>query len=147
MGRRFHDAIWLGAICAGVCAIFCAVTIIEAAQQPQIPPLAQQAPASPARTLPGQPTCIYCPRPDYSREAREKKIEGDVWLEALVTADGRAKEIKVTKSLGHGLDEEAIKAIKKWKFHPAVNAEGKPINAWTVIQVQFQLIKKSGPTE
>lgn len=75
------------------------------------------------------------------------KYQGDVWLEARVTAKGKVGEIKVTKSLGYGLDEEAIKAVKKWKFSPAKDKDGKPVDRWTVIQIQFQLYDKNGPTE
>jgi TonB family protein len=93
----------------------------------------------PPADLTNYPTCIYCPRPDYAFDAKKKKIQGDVWLEALVTTEGIPTDIGITKSLGYGLDEEAIKAVMGWKFRPALDRAGKPIDKWTQIQVQFQL--------
>jgi periplasmic protein TonB len=90
----------------------------------------------------GYPTCVYCPRPDYSKEAREKEIEGIVVLEVLVSREGKATEVKVLKSLGYGLDEKAIKAVKEWKFQPAiVNATGKAAGPWIQVEINFQFYK------
>jgi TonB family protein len=91
------------------------------------------------QNLRGTPICLYCPRPDYSQEAKKKKIEGDVWLEILVTPNGDVTEAKVTKSLGYGLDEEAVKAVKKWRFRPLMGPDGQPIKLVATIQVRFQL--------
>jgi TonB family protein len=89
----------------------------------------------------GYPSCVYCPRPDYSDEARKSKYQGDVWLEVLVLENGKPSpnDIKVTKSLGMGLDEKAIEAVRTWQFKPAIGPNGKPVKTWTVVQVQFQL--------
>ncbi len=89
----------------------------------------------------GYPTCVYCPRPDYSDEARKSKYQGDVWLDVLVLENGHPSpnDIKVTKSLGMGLDEKAIEAVRTWQFKPAIGPNGKPIKTWINIQVQFQL--------
>jgi protein TonB len=132
---------WLGAMRAFVCVFIGAATLnLAAQQQPQNPPPAQQSPPKPTRDPAVKPKCIYCPAPDYSAEAREKHIEGDVWLEVIVTADGKASDrILVTKSMGYGLNEQATKAVKKWKFRPGKDGSGKPVDCWTVIQVQFRL--------
>jgi TonB family protein len=95
--------------------------------------------ADPPPDLTNYPACIYCPRPDYPVEAKKKKIQGDVWLEALVTTEGIATDIGITKTLGYGLDEEAVRAVKEWKFRPALDPAGKPMDKWTQIQIQFQL--------
>jgi TonB family protein len=91
------------------------------------------------QNLRGTPICLYCPRPDYTQEAKKKKIEGEVWVEVLVTPSGDVAEAKVTRSLGYGLDEEAIKAVKKWKFRPLIGPEGKAIKVIATIQVRFHL--------
>ncbi len=89
----------------------------------------------------GYPSCVYCPRPDYSDEARKSKYQGDVWLEVLVLENGKPSlnDIRVTKSLGMGLDEKAIEAVRTWQFKPAIGPNGKPVKTWTSVQVQFQL--------
>ncbi len=84
------------------------------------------------------PHCIYCPRPEYSADAREQKIQGEVSVEVTVKTDGKAYDIKVTKSLYPSLDKNAVDAVKNWKFKPAVK-DGKPIELRVPIQVQFQL--------
>jgi TonB family protein len=85
------------------------------------------------------PICLHCPRPDYSKEAKKKKIEGTVWLDVLVTPTGDVAETKVTKSLGYGLDEEAIKAVMKWKFRPLIGPDGKPVEVHATVQLDFKL--------
>jgi TonB family protein len=85
------------------------------------------------------PTCVYCPNPQYSAEAHKKKQEGTVVLAAVVTSEGRATQIKVISSLGFGLDEEAIEAVKTWKFNPAADADGRPVPVYTPIEVTFRL--------
>jgi TonB family protein len=85
------------------------------------------------------PTCEYCPRPDYSQAAREAKQEGEIWLHVMVTEEGRATEIEVTRPLGYGMDAMAVEAIQKWQFKPSTDSNGKPVSALTVVMVQFQL--------
>jgi len=89
----------------------------------------------------GNPVCVYCPRPDYSDEARKAKYQGDVWLEILVLENGRVSpnDIKVVKSLGMGLDEKAIETVRTWQFKPMIGPNGKPIKVIATVQVQYQL--------
>jgi protein TonB len=89
----------------------------------------------------GMPVCVYCPRPDYSDEARKSKYQGDVWLEVLVLENGRPSlnDIHVTKGLGMGLDEKAIEAVRTWQFKPLIGPNGKAIKVIATVQVQFQL--------
>ena len=57
--------------------------------------------------------------PSYSEEARKAKFQGTVVLSVTVGTDGRASHIQVQRSLGLGLDEKAIEAVKQWRFKPA----------------------------
>lgn len=66
--------------------------------------------------------CGVCPDPLYSEEARKSKLQGTVLLSVLVGADGRAKDVRVLRGLGMGLDENAIQAIRNWQFIPAKDA-------------------------
>jgi TonB family protein len=72
------------------------------------------------------PTSIYAPNAGYTQEAREWKIEGTVILWAIVGVDGRAHNIRVARTLGHGLDEQAIETLKQWKFKPGIS-DGTPV--------------------
>ena len=42
------------------------------------------------------------------------------------------------KSLGYGLDEEAVRAVGSWRFKPATDASGKPVPVWTMVEVTFR---------
>jgi protein TonB len=68
-------------------------------------------------------------------------VEGTVILFVEIKSDGTVGEVEVKKSLKAGkggLDEAAIKAVKKWKFEPAKNA-GKPITVWVNLPITFTL--------
>ncbi len=87
------------------------------------------------------PSCLYCPRPEYSDQARRSKYQGTVALKVTVLANGRARpdSIEVTKSIGMGLDENAVAAVRNWRFKPAIGPNGKPVNAIVEVEVQFEL--------
>jgi protein TonB len=91
---------------------------------------------SPGMTL---PTCLYCPNPGYTDEARESKLQGMMTLLVLVGTDGRANEIRVAKGLGLGLDERARDAVRAWRFTPARDASRRPVATWITIEVVFRL--------
>ncbi len=59
----------------------------------------------------------YDANPQYTDEAAKANIKGLVRLLATVGADGCAREIKVVSSLGYGLDEAAISALERFRFH------------------------------
>lgn len=84
------------------------------------------------------PRTIYDPDPEYSEEARKAKYQGTVVLWAVISPDGRAHEIRVQRSLGMGLDEKAIEAVRKWRFQPGVK-DGVPVAVQINIEVNFRL--------
>jgi protein TonB len=85
------------------------------------------------------PTIITRVDPEYSEEARKAKYSGSVQLSIVVNTSGKATDIKVTKSLGMGLDEKAVEAIQKWLFKPGTN-QGKPVNVRALVEVNFRLL-------
>jgi TonB family protein len=88
----------------------------------------------------GEPSCLYCPSPTFSDEAVKAKYQGVVLLQAVVTSDGRATNIRVVKGLGVGLDEKAIEAVRSWRFTSARGPDGKPASVLTMIEVTFRLL-------
>ena len=64
--------------------------------------------------------------PGYSDEARDLKIEGSVMRGFEVWEDGRAHNFEVLRSVGYGLDEKAIEAVRQWEFEPGKN-NGNPV--------------------
>ena len=84
------------------------------------------------------PRVIYQPDPEYSEEARKAKYQGTCVLWLVVGPDGKPRDIRVARSLGLGLDEKAIEAVKTWKFEPAMK-DGKPVAVQINVEVSFRL--------
>jgi len=84
------------------------------------------------------PRVIFKPDPEYSEEARKAKFQGNVTLSFVVDAEGHARNIHVERSLGMGLDEKAIEAVKKWKFEPGMK-DGIPVAVMVSVEVNFRL--------
>jgi len=87
----------------------------------------------------GFSTCLDCPLPAYTAEARAQHVQGSVVLAATITPSGSATDIHVSKGLGFGLDEKAIEAVRTWRFKPALGPDRKPASARQLILVAFQL--------
>jgi periplasmic protein TonB len=86
-----------------------------------------------------QPACLHCPEPPYTDEARKAKLQGNVTLRVLIGADGRAVRIQLVRGLGLGLDEQALQAVRSWRFVPARDARRQPVPTWVTIETRFQL--------
>jgi TonB family protein len=84
------------------------------------------------------PRVIFMPDPEYSEQARRKKIQGVVVLSVTVATDGSTHDIKIVKGLGYGLDEKAVEAARRWKFKPALK-DGEPIEKEIAAEVSFRL--------
>jgi TonB family protein len=82
------------------------------------------------------PRIIFSPDPEYSQEALDAHVNGIVALSIVVGSDGKPRDIKVTRSLGHGLDEKALEAVREWRFQPA-SRDGKPVAVLIMVEVQF----------
>jgi protein TonB len=84
------------------------------------------------------PRAIYTPEPEFSEEARKAKYQGVVVLNIVVGVDGRVHSPRVVRSLGMGLDEKAVEAVKTWKFDPS-KKDGRPVGVEMNIEVAFNL--------
>jgi TonB family protein len=84
------------------------------------------------------PRALYAPDPEYSDEARKAKYQGTVVLGAVIGPDGRTREVKVARSLGMGLDEKALEAVRTWRFEPG-KKDGQPVAVQINIEVNFRL--------
>ena len=76
--------------------------------------------------------------PKYARSAMEEGVEGEVILSGVIRSDGAVDHIELIKSLDQRLDEAAISALSRWKFHPAVKG-GVPVDVDVVVRVPFRL--------
>ncbi|HEX7283336.1 MAG TPA: energy transducer TonB [Vicinamibacterales bacterium] len=86
------------------------------------------------------PTVVREVKPAYTADAMRAKVQGSVWLECIVMPDGTVGDVKVTRSLDpiFGLDQEAIKAAKQWRFRPGMR-QGQPVPVIITIELTFTL--------
>ena len=85
------------------------------------------------------PALLFKVEPEYSEEARKAKYQGVVVLYVEVDPTGKAVNPRVVRSLGLGLDEKAIEAVRKWKFRPGYK-DGKAVTVAATIEVNFRLL-------
>ncbi len=86
-----------------------------------------------------QPSVIFKVDPEYAEEARKAKLSGSVMLAVIVDTEGRARDIHVVKALGMGLDEEAIVAVRQWRFRPGMKG-AQPVNVRAIVAVNFRIL-------
>lgn len=86
------------------------------------------------------PSVVREVKPAYTADAMRAKVQGSVWLECIVMPDGSVGDVKVTRSLDpiFGLDQEAIKAAKQWRFRPGMR-QGDPVPVIITIELTFTL--------
>ena len=85
------------------------------------------------------PVLLFKVEPEFSEEARKAKLQGIVMLDGEVDTDGKMRNIRVTRSLGLGLDDKAIEAVRQWRFRPGYR-DGRPVVAAAAIEVNFHLL-------
>ena len=84
------------------------------------------------------PRAIYQPDPEYSEEGRKAKYQGTAILGLTIGGEGLPYDVCVLNSLGFGLDERAIEAVKHWKFEPGVK-DGHPVPLRLSVEVDFHI--------
>ncbi|HMH02151.1 MAG TPA: energy transducer TonB [Terriglobales bacterium] len=84
------------------------------------------------------PRTLYAPDPEYSEEARRAKVQGSVLLALIVGPDGNPHDLHLMRSLGMGLDEKALEAVRTWRFEPA-RKDGVPVAVQISVEVNFRL--------
>jgi protein TonB len=77
-------------------------------------------------------------RPIYTDDARRRAIEGDVVMEIVVRRDGTVGDVRVLRTLGSGLEQRAITAVRQWKFSPARRL-GSAVDVVVEVAVGFTL--------
>ena len=100
------------------------------------------------------PTVLQKNEPEFPIEACKAVLQaaykslsttvGTVTLSLVVGSNGRAQDLKVTRPLGFGLDQQAVQAIRTWRFKPAMK-DGKAVPVHAIIDVNFGLPEKCFP--
>ena len=86
------------------------------------------------------PRAIYQPDPEFSETARKAGRQGSCVLRLIVGTDGKPYDISEAHTLGMGLDEKAIEAVRRWVFEAARRA-GKPVAVQIDVEVSFRLYR------
>jgi TonB family protein len=101
-----------------------------------------EAPKKKAAAIEGPsntPDILEKPKPEYTAEGRNLKLEGDVVLDLVFLANGSVEVKGVVSGLGHGLDEAATRAAQHIKFKPAQNRDGQAVDFPARVRIQFRL--------
>lgn len=105
-------------------------------------PPAGPPPTADCRTTPGvMPQLVYRVEPRYSGAARAARRQGTVRLCLTAAEDGTVRDARVVHHLGLGLDENAVEAVRQWRFRPA-QRDGQPVGFVVIVDVSFNLLAK-----
>lgn len=99
-------------------------------------PVRSQPPEPATRISPAE--ILSKPTPLYTQEAKNLRIEGEVLLEVVLEASGGLHVVRLVRGLGHGLDDNAVKAAERIHFKPAMK-DGQPADSTVVLHIIFQL--------
>jgi TonB family protein len=115
----------------------------DAPPAPQAPPVRTTGSETAYRIGDGvsAPVPTYKVEPEYTTEAHAAHVEGTTLLSMVVSPEGTATDVKIVKSLDKGLDENAVEAVRQWKFKPGLKA-GKPVPVIAKVEINFRLLEK-----
>jgi TonB family protein len=85
------------------------------------------------------PVMISKIEPEYSGQARQAKLQGSVKVQLIVDERGFPQQVSLVQSLGMGLDEKAVEAVRRWRFRPGMK-DGRPVPVEAIIDVNFKLL-------
>jgi TonB family protein len=86
------------------------------------------------------PVALSKSDPAYPPDLMRDKVEGTVILYAIIRADGSITDVKILNSVNERLDESAIAALHRWRFHPG-SKENQAVDVEAVVQVPFKVKK------
>jgi len=104
--------------------------------QPHAPKMASDAFS--VRDGVSAPIALHHPEPKYSKKARSISFQGMTVLWIVVDAEGNIEQARVVQPLGLGLDQQALHAVRTWRFKPGMR-DGKPVPVKVLVEVQFRL--------
>jgi len=84
------------------------------------------------------PRLLHEVKADYTEEARQRGLTGEVLLEIVVRRDGSVGDVRLLQGLGGGLNDRASQAVRQWRFAPG-RRQGAPIDVIVEVAVEFRL--------
>jgi TonB family protein len=109
--------------------------------RPVQPPAPPYTPLQPRRGLSFGASAIGEETPEYTQEAWDEGIQGQVSIVARIATDGAVESVRVTQPIGWGLDEKAMECVRKWRFNPA-SQDGVAVVGEATAIVRFVLPDK-----
>jgi TonB family protein len=85
------------------------------------------------------PVVIHKIDPEYTAKARTAKIQGQVLLKLVIDPDGVGRDIVVIRGIDSGLNQNAVRAVRRWRFQPATH-NATPVAVSANIEVTFRLL-------
>ncbi len=85
------------------------------------------------------PTALSKVAPRYPEEARKRRVQGIVVVDAVIGADGTIRSVRVLEEPDPVLGEAAAAAIRQWTFAPARRADGTPVEVRSTFTIDFSL--------
>ena len=130
-----------------ICAVATLLWSLEAqTTSPGSPPASQEQVWPPAGVVRAcqcerDPVLVKDKKPHYTKAAMSARIQGTVEMEAVVETNGKVGEVRVVRSLDkdYGLDDEAVKAVKQWKFKPLTAKDGNAVPVLVQMEISFWL--------
>lgn len=128
---------------AGACGLLLVLFVLQAISTPLLQTNASESEPEEAETsVNGLPIRVVKrtlqTQPNYTEEARLAGVEGTAVVYAEIAKDGSPENLRVLRSLGYGLDQEAIRAVQQWRFEPNLR-NGQVIRVATYVPVRFRL--------
>jgi periplasmic protein TonB len=95
------------------------------------------------------PVLTYVVDPQFTDQARRKKLGGTAIVSMLVDGEGNPRDVRVARSIADtvppklrsvaiGLDEKAVEAVRQYTFRPAT-FHGKPVPVEVKVEVDFKI--------
>ena len=84
------------------------------------------------------PVLIHSVEPQYSQLAKANKVSGNVLVNLVVDENGIPRDVRVVRGIGYRLDEEAIEAVNKYRFKPAME-HGQPVPVELNLEISFKI--------
>ncbi len=95
------------------------------------------------------PRLVYAPEPEFTDKARRKKLDGSLVVSLTVDAAGKPQDVRVSRSLAEGvskklrpiaqgLDENAVKAVKEYRFEPA-EFQGNAVPVEITVEITYRI--------
>lgn len=90
------------------------------------------------RSVLREPVELSRTKPDYSKDLRAKRVQGEVVLMGVICRDGSVAEARVLRSDDRRLEVPALAAFRGWRYKPAT-VDGEPIPVFVTVVVRFSL--------